>query len=235
MKRKAGNNEDVPVLDKGGATMARLDISRLERCGAPEAIFALRKTASETVAIAAALLEKQGHALVTRANPETLSQLKKKWPRTITIAPHAGAALIGNVPPLRKVAGPVALAAAGTSDLSVLEEAELTLESLGIPSRRIVDIGVAGIHRLFERLEDLREASVIITVAGMEGALPSVLAGLVPNPVIAVPSSVGYGASFEGIAALLGMLNSCSPGITVVNIDNGFGAAVAAARILGMR
>lgn len=234
MKKSSRDDGELPVVDKSGETLARLDTTRVERCGAPEAVFALRKTAQETVAITDALMKKQGHVLVTRANEETIARLKKKWPRSIKIASHAGAALIGKVPVQRDISRPVALVAAGTSDLSVLEEAELTLESLGIPVRRVVDVGVAGIHRLFGRLEELRGASVIIAIAGMEGALPSVLAGLVSNPVIAVPTSVGYGASFAGISALLGMLNSCSPGITVVNIDNGFGAAVAAARMIGM-
>lgn len=225
---------EARVHDRNGAPMARLDLERGKRCGSPEAVFALRKTPAETAAIVKALVREQGHALVTRANPETMAALRRAW-KTIKTAPRAGAALIGAAPPKRPERGWVAITAAGTSDLSVVEEAELTLDSLGIESRVFADIGVAGIHRLFSRLDDLSGASVIITVAGMEGALPSVLAGLVPSPVIAVPVSVGYGASFGGLSALLGMLNSCSPGITVVNIDNGFGAAVAAARMLAPR
>ncbi len=230
-RRKTG---EVPVADANGLTVARLDIDRAERCGAPEAVFALKKTAAETLAITEMLVKKQGFALVTRMDADTSGKLKKKW-KTGVFAAHGGAALVGKMPPKCKKAGVVAIAAAGTSDLPVVEEAELTLASLGIASRVFADIGVAGIHRLLDRVDDLAEASVIITVAGMEGALPSVLAGLVRAPVVAVPTSVGYGASFGGLSALLGMLNSCSPGITVVNIDNGFGAAVAAARMLALR
>ncbi len=225
---------EVPVHDKDGLPMARLDVERTKRCGSPEAVFALRKTPAETTAIVKALVRAQGHALVTRADPETTRALRRAW-KNIKVAPHAGTALVGKMPAKCSGCGWVAIAAAGTSDLPVVEEAELTLDSLGIESRVFADIGVAGIHRLFARLDDLSGASVIITVAGMEGALPSVLAGLVSAPVIAIPTSVGYGASFGGLSALLGMLNSCSPGITVVNIDNGFGAAVAAARMLALR
>lgn len=224
----------VPVTGPGGVTIARLDVERAARCGAPEAVFALRKTPAETLAIVDALVKKQGHALVTRADAETMAGLKRKWKKKAKTASHTGAAIVGTIPPILPARGWVAVAAAGTSDLPVVEEAAMTLESLGIASRLFVDVGVAGIHRLFSRLDELAEASVIITVAGMEGALPSVLAGLVSAPVVAVPTSVGYGASFGGISALLGMLNTCSPGITVVNIDNGFGAAVAAARITAL-
>jgi NCAIR mutase (PurE)-related protein len=229
MKRRR-NSREIDVA-RGGEVLARLDVERGARCGAPETVFALRKTPADTLAIVKALVERQGRALVTRADRETIAELKKAWP-LVKIAPHLGSALVGKPPPKRKNAGRVAIAAAGTSDLPVVEEAALTLESLGVESKIFADVGVAGIHRLFSRLGDLEGASVIITVAGMEGALPSVLAGLVPVPVIAVPTSVGYGASFGGLSALLGMLNSCSPGVTVVNIDNGFGAAVAAARML---
>ncbi|MCC8179628.1 MAG: nickel pincer cofactor biosynthesis protein LarB [Planctomycetes bacterium] len=231
---KSGNRDEAAVRDENGEVVARLDVARNARCGAPEAVFALRKTPGETVAIVKELVKRQGCALVTRADDNTLKQLKKNWKQLKTM-PHTGAALVGKPPPLLPELGMVAIAAAGTSDLPVVEEAALTLESLGIASRLFTDVGVAGIHRLFNRLDDLSLASVIITVAGMEGALPSVLAGLVSAPVIAVPTSVGYGASFGGVTALLGMLNSCSPGITVVNIDNGFGAAVAASRMLRVR
>lgn len=222
------------VTSPGGGVFARLDIDRAGRCGTPEAVFALKKTPEETVAIADVLVKKQGHALVTRADEKTLSLLKRRFRKNIVISHRAGAAIAGKIPAKRRKLGIVAIAAAGTSDLPIVEEAAMTLESLGIISQVHADIGIAGIHRLFNRLDELSQASAIITVAGMEGALPSVLAGLVPAPVIAVPTSVGYGASFGGISALLGMLNSCSPGITVVNIDNGFGAAVAASRMLGM-
>lgn len=225
------NSREMPVPDGDGFVFARLDVERESRCGAPEAVFAQGKTPRETLAIARSLLERQGHALVTRATPETIDTLRSTWPE-LKVAGHSGAALVGK-PPERRCPGHwVAIVAAGTSDLPVAEEAAFTLDALGLDSRIIADVGVAGIHRLLKQLDTLRGASVILAVAGMEGALPSVLAGLLPTPLVAVPTSVGYGASLGGLAALLGMLNSCSPGITVVNIDNGFGAAVAAARII---
>jgi NCAIR mutase (PurE)-related protein len=222
---------ELPVDNADGLTLARLDIGREERCGAPEAVFAGGKTPEDTLAITDSLVNKQGHALVTRADRETMRLLREKWP-ALRQAAHAGIALIGDVP-ARKADGQwVAVAAAGTSDLPVAEEAVMTLAYLGVEGRIIADIGVAGLHRLLAQLPALRAASVVIAVAGMEGALPSVLSGLVATPVIAVPTSVGYGAHLGGLTALFGMLGSCSPGISVVNIDNGFGAAVAAARIV---
>ncbi len=226
-----GNGREIEVRDADGFVMARLDVERRGRSGAPEAVFAQGKTVAETLAIAEALVEKQGHALVTRANPDTIEALRKRWPG-LRVAPHSGAALAGEPPEKRRDGRWTAIAVAGTSDLPVAEEAAFTLDSLGLESRIIADVGVAGIHRLLRQVGTLREASVVVAVAGMEGALPSVMAGLVSAPVVAVPTSVGYGASLGGLAALLGMLNSCSPGISVVNIDNGFGAAVAAARII---
>ncbi len=222
---------EIEVKDADGLVIARLDVDRSCRSGAPEAVFAQGKTVAETLAIAEILVEKQGHALVTRAGPGTIEALRKRWP-DLRVAPHSGAAMAGRPPEKRGDGRWVAIAVAGTSDLPVAEEAAFTLDALGLESRIIADVGVAGIHRLLRQVETLRRASVVIAVAGMEGALPSVMAGLVPAPVVAVPTSVGYGASLGGISALLGMLNSCSPGISVVNIDNGFGAAVAAARIV---
>ena len=224
-------DRELEIRDAAGFILARLDIDLETRSGAPEAVFAQGKTASETVAITEALVEKQGHALVTRAGRETMLALRERWP-DLKAAPHAGTALAGT-PPASLSEGPwVAIAIAGTSDIQVAEEAAFTLESLGIGQRIFADVGVAGLHRLLRRLDDLRRAAVIIAAAGMEGALPSVIAGLVPAPVVGVPTSIGYGASLGGISAMLGMLNSCSPGMTVVNIDNGFGAAVAAARMI---
>ena len=222
---------ELPVDNADGLILARLDIGREERCGAPEAVFAQGKTPEDTLVITASLVEKQGHALVTRAGPEAMRLLRERWP-DLREAGHAGIALVGKVP-LRDTNGQwVAVAAAGTSDLPIAEEAVMTLASLGVEARIIADIGVAGLHRLIAQLDTLRSASVIIAVAGMEGALPSVMSGLVATPIIAVPTSVGYGAHLGGLTALFGMLGSCSPGISVVNIDNGFGAAVAAARIV---
>ncbi len=208
-----------------------LDFHRENRSGFPEAIFGAGKTSNQVVKIFQLLLEKSGKALATRCSPETLIELQKAIPE---VSVDTGAGLAWYNPGSKKVTGKstVAILAAGTSDLPVAEEAAITLEFSGFSVQRQYDIGVAGIHRLFGKLEEIREADVIIAVAGMEGALPSVVAGLVSAPVIAVPTSVGYGASFQGLAALLAMLNSCSAGVSVVNIDNGFGAAVAAVRIL---
>ncbi len=222
---------EVPVDNADGFTLARLDIGREARCGAPEAVFAQGKTDADTLAIAERLVEQQGHALVTRAGPEAMRLLRERWPG-LREAAHAGIALVGAPPPREHAGRWVAVAAAGTSDLPVAEEAAMTLESLGVEARIIADIGVAGLHRLLAQVETLRRAAVVIAVAGMEGALPSVMSGLMAAPVIAVPTSVGYGAHLGGLTAMLGMLGSCSPGISVVNIDNGFGAAVAAARIV---
>lgn len=232
---------------------AILDPGRERRAGFPEAIYGAGKTPAQVVRIFRALLDANGKALATRCPPATLRALRRAIPH---LEIHEGARLAWRVtapaPPshaARRRAGTTgakgpgvgspdtdrpraAVLAAGTSDLPVAEEAAITLEFAGFPVDRFFDIGVAGIHRLFGRLEAIRRADVVIVVAGMEGALPSVVGGLVASPLIAVPTSVGYGASFQGLAALLGMLNACSAGITVVNIDNGFGAAVAAVRIL---
>ncbi len=221
---------------------AVLDPGRERRAGFPEAIYGAGKTPAQVVRIFQALLDSAGKALATRCSPAALRALRRAVP---DVSVHDGAGLawkiaVGRGPRAtapgrradRPAAGLAAVLAAGTSDLPVAEEAALTLEFAGLPVERFYDIGVAGIHRLFGRLEAIRQADVLIVVAGMEGALPSVVGGLVAAPVIAVPTSVGYGASFQGLAALLGMLNACSAGLTVVNIDNGFGAAVAAIRIL---
>ena len=229
-----GGNGEIRITHDDGMILARLDLDRMRRCGAPEAVFAQGKTPAETLAITRSLVDKQGHALVTRANAEAMRLLGDEWP-DLRLAAHAGTALAGRPPERNRDLGWVAVVCAGTSDLPVAEEAALTLESLGLENRVIADIGIAGLHRLLAQLDVLRGASVIIAVAGMEGALPSVLAGLVPSPVVAVPTSVGYGANLGGLSALLGMLNSCSPGVTVVNIDNGFGAAVAASRIMNVQ
>ncbi len=207
------------------------DFSRAERCGFPEVIFGHGKTMEQICAIAKSLREKTGGVvLATRLAPEAAAALMRDFPdakqnelaRTVTI---------GEAPAL-PCAKPVLVISAGTSDLPVAEEAGETLLALGCLTEKIYDVGVAGLHRLLRHEAKLREAVAIVVVAGMEGALPSVVGGLVGCPVIAVPTSVGYGASFGGVAALLGMLNTCAAGVTVVNIDNGFGAASAAARIV---
>lgn len=211
---------------------ARVDTDRARRCGFPEVIFGAGKTPEEVAAIARVLLEKNGVVLVSRASEAQHHALSAAFP---TARWHARArCLTVEVEPWARSEGVVGVICAGTSDLPVAEEAAVTLEIFGNRVERISDVGVAGVHRLLAVRDQLEACSVLIVVAGMEGALPSAVAGLVSKPVIAVPTSVGYGASFGGLAALLGMLNSCGSGVTVVNIDNGFGAAYAAAQITRM-
>jgi pyridinium-3,5-biscarboxylic acid mononucleotide synthase len=220
------NTADSGFVNLG---FARVDTDRKRRCGFPEVIFGAGKTAVEVLAIAREILSREPVLLVSRANSEQRAVIEAEWPiarwheraKCITIERE----------PLARIGETVAVVCAGTSDLSVAEEAAITLEIFGNAVLRIADVGVAGIHRLIAVRDQLEACSVVIVVAGMEGALPSAVAGLISKPVIAVPTSVGYGASFGGLAALLGMLNSCGSGVTVVNIDNGFGAAYAAAQI----
>ena len=208
---------------------ARVDTDRQRRCGFPEVIFCQGKTPSEVAAIARTVVETSGVVLGTRASPEHFAAVVETLPDAVY---HArGRCIVVERVPLPKRTGVVGVICAGTTDLSVAEEAAVTLETFGNPVDRIVDVGVAGLHRLLAVRDRLEACRVLVVVAGMEGALPSVVAGLVECPVIAVPTSVGYGANFGGLAALLGMLNSCGSGVTVVNIDNGFGAAYAAAQI----
>ena len=212
---------------------ARVDTDRRARCGFAEVIFGQGKTEVQVAAIARVILEKEPVLLVSRATAGQFAAVAAEhadavWhesARCITVERQKLAALPGTV----------AVVCAGTSDLPVADEAAVTLELFGAAVVRVTDVGVAGIHRLLAVRDTLEAATVIIVVAGMEGALPSAVAGLVSRPVIAVPTSVGYGASFGGLAAMLGMLNSCGSGVTVVNIDNGFGAAYAAAQILRVR
>ncbi len=210
---------------------ACLDHQRLIRTGIPEVIYGASKTAEQIADIARAMLQQGGPVLATRIDSEKARNVITKLPQ-LRYADDARM-LIGNPAPTdaTKYRGQTLVISAGTSDIPVAEEARLTLKTLGHPVQKLYDAGVAGLHRLLGRQDLLRQATVIIVVAGMEGALPSVVGGLVDCPVIAVPTSVGYGASFGGIAALLGMLNSCAPGVAVVNIDNGFGAACMAEAI----
>jgi pyridinium-3,5-biscarboxylic acid mononucleotide synthase len=209
---------------------ARVDTDRERRCGFPEVVFGGGKTPSEVAAIARVILERGPVLLVSRANAEQYAALVTDFPearwhergRCITVERQA----------MPKTVGRIAIVCAGTSDLPVADEAAITAEVFGNHVVRFSDVGVAGLHRLLAVRDELEASTVVIVIAGMEGALPSAVAGLVSKPVIAVPTSVGYGASFGGIAALLGMLNSCGSGVTVVNIDNGFGAAYAAAQIV---
>jgi NCAIR mutase (PurE)-related protein len=216
----------APVADLG---FAQVDTHRALRKGFPEVIFGAGKTPSQVVKIAAKLMEREQRILVTRITPEHARVLRKKFRHAIH---HEMARCITiEKTPARKRPGTIAVVCAGTSDLPIAEEAAITAEIMGNHVERVNDVGVAGLHRLFARLELIQSANVVVVVAGMEGALPSVVAGLVSKPVIAVPTSVGYGASFGGLAALLGMLNSCGSGVTVVNIDNGFGAGYAASQM----
>jgi len=218
--------QSAPIDDLG---FAQLDTHRSLRKGFPEVIFGASKTPMQIVKIAAKLVERGERVLATRVTLEQARALRKKFKAAVH---HELARCVTlDRKPLPKRPGTIAVVCAGTSDLPVAEEAAVTAEIMGNRVERITDVGVAGVHRLFGRLETIQQAKVIIVVAGMEGALPSVVAGLVSKPVIAVPTSVGYGASFSGVAALLSMLNSCASGLTVVNIDNGFGAAYAASQI----
>jgi NCAIR mutase (PurE)-related protein len=216
----------APVADLG---FAQVDTHRALRKGFPEVVFGAGKTPAQVVKIAAKLFAHEQRVLITRITSEHAQALRKKFRRVVYHQLPRCATIERK--PLAKRPGSIAVVCAGTSDLPVAEEAAVTAEIMGNRVARAVDVGVAGLHRLFAKLELIQSANVIIVVAGMEGALPSVVAGLVSKPVIAVPTSVGYGASFGGLAALLGMLNSCGSGVTVVNIDNGFGAGYAASQM----
>jgi len=205
-----------------------VDHHRAIRQGFPEVIFCEGKTRAQVLGIARGLLKKGGPLLATSAEPEIGRSLTRLTRRAVY---HELARVVAIQPRLPVLRGDVLIVTAGTSDIPVAEEARLTAEIMGSRTETVYDVGVAGIHRLFNRHERLLKARVILVVAGMDGALPSVIGGLVNRPVIAVPTSRGYGASFGGLAALLTMLNSCAAGIGVVNIDNGFGAGCLAHRI----
>jgi NCAIR mutase (PurE)-related protein len=218
----------TPSEELGFATV---DHHRTLRHGFPEVIFGAGKTPAQLAAIAEHIAARGDGLLVTRLSDEGAEALSAVLP-AVEVNPLGRTAYLAPTEPAeRRTRGPVLVVTAGTSDLPVAEEAAATLHAFGNPVERLTDVGVAGLHRILSAGDVLQRASVVIVVAGMEGALPSVVGGLVAAPVIAVPTSVGYGAAFGGLAALLGMLNSCASGVTVVNIDNGFGAAVAAARI----
>ncbi|MCV2491969.1 nickel pincer cofactor biosynthesis protein LarB [Geodermatophilus sp. YIM 151500] len=212
---------------------ARLDPDRVHRTGTPEVVYAAGKTPAQTVACLAALLDAgagpdgRAFAWATRVDEATAAAVRERWPDA-RIDPEARCALVGEPP---APVGRVLVLTAGTSDGPVAAEACATLRACGVGARRVQDVGVAGVHRVLAVAPDIAAADAVVVVAGMDGALPGVVAGLTDRPVVAVPTSVGYGAAFEGLAALLTMLTACAPGVLVVNIDNGFGAGVAAARI----
>jgi len=217
----------LPFEDLG---FAKVDHHRALRQGFPEVIMGQGKEPKEIAAIVHAMRRRKVNVLITRVSADKMARLKKIVGGLKYNAAARTATWIGK--PIKSTAkGMVLVVCAGTSDIPVAEEAAVTATIMGNPVERLYDVGVAGIHRLLENRPRLDSASVLIVVAGMEGALPSVVAGLTDRPVIAVPTSVGYGASFSGVAALLGMLNSCAAGVTVVNIDNGFGAGFAASLI----
>ena len=215
------------------ASFAELDFDRDRRCGFAEFIYGASKTAEQIAMIMTELASHGKPVLATRVSPDNARKILKKLPHAEYDELAGTLAIPGKKK--KKSSGKVAVICAGTSDLPVAREAVNTLSVCQVENILIPDCGVAGLHRLISKLDRLREADIIIAVAGMEGALPSVTAGLVECPVIAVPTSVGYGASLNGITALLAMLNSCASGVTVVNIDNGFGAACAAVRMLKIR
>jgi hypothetical protein len=217
----------LPFEDLG---FAKIDHHRALRQGFPEVIMGLGKQAKDIAAIVGAMRKRKNNILVTRLDAAKIAQLKRL--RTgLEFHTDAGAATWRGKPIRIAGKGTILVVCAGTSDIPVAEEAVLTASIMGNRVEKLFDVGVAGIHRLLENRLRLDSAAVLIVVAGMEGALPSVVAGLIDKPVIAVPTSVGYGASFNGLSALLGMLNSCAAGVTVVNIDNGFGAGFAASLI----
>lgn len=218
--------QGAPIADIG---FAQVDTHRALRNGFPEVIFGSGKTPEQTVAIAKVIVARDQRVLITRVNEAQAKLLKRKFKQAVH---HETARCVTiEKKTLAKRPGTIAVVTAGTSDLPVAEEAAVTAEVMGNTVQRVYDVGVAGLHRLLNRIDDLRKANVLVVVAGMEGALPSVVAGLVSRPVIAVPTSIGYGANFGGLSALLGMLTSCGSGVTVVNIDNGFGAGYAASQI----
>jgi pyridinium-3,5-biscarboxylic acid mononucleotide synthase len=214
-----------PTADLG---FANVDLDRARRCGLPEVVYCPGKRPADTAEIAAAIAARSGRVLLTRADAGHAAAVMARLPGAVH---HERAGCLSYARAAEPLRGQVAVVAAGTADLPVAEEAAVTAEFCGRAVQRHVDVGVAGLHRLLERLPEIRRANVVIAVAGMDGALPSVLAGLLERPLIAVPTSTGYGASFGGLAPLLTMLNACAAGVAVVNIDNGFGAGYLAALI----
>ncbi len=219
-----GELRHLPFLDLG---FANVDHHRALRCGFPEVIFCERKTPEQIRRIAGAILERNGMLLATRVDDAAVRAIRSVASRAVHHS-EARCVTVGRAPARR---GKVLVLSAGTADIPVAEEARVTAGAMGARVESLYDVGVAGLHRLLARVKKLTSADALVVVAGMDGALPSVVGGLVRRPVVAVPTSVGYGASFRGVGPLLTMLNSCAAGVTVVNIDNGFGAGYAAAMI----
>ncbi|HEV2890243.1 MAG TPA: nickel pincer cofactor biosynthesis protein LarB [Frankiaceae bacterium] len=216
----------LPLRGFDDLGFARVDAHRGVRTGDPEVVYGAGKTPGQVVAIVRSLVAHGTRpALVTRAGDDVVAAVTAEWPDAMTAG---GCVAVGTLP---RAAGVVTVVTAGTSDLPVADEAAFVARVFGAGVERVTDVGVAGIHRLLAARADLDRADCLVVVAGMEGALPSAVGGLVGVPVVAVPTSVGYGASFGGLAALLAMLNSCAPGVAVCNIDNGFGAGVFASRV----
>jgi NCAIR mutase (PurE)-related protein len=218
--------ETPAVADLG---FAQVDLQRNVRTGFPEVIFGATKTPEQVAKIAAEILKREDRLLITRITSAHFEAVQIIAPAAVHHELARCVTVVKKPKPPRP--GTIAVVCAGTTDLPVAEEAAITAETMENNVTRISDVGVAGLHRLLRRLEEIRRANVVVVVAGMEGALPSVVAGLVERAVIAVPTSVGYGANFHGLAALLSMLNSCGSGVSVVNIDNGFGAGFVASQI----
>ena len=226
-KRAAEQLKTLPFEDLG---FAKIDHHRSMRSGIPEVIYCKEKSADQIVLIIKKMVKAGNNILATRLEPDVYKKLQRRIPKQAKYREDSHTLILENSKKKKKT-GSILVVTAGTSDIPVAEEAEVTADLLGSKVDRLYDVGVAGIHRLLDKMDRLREARVLIVVAGMDGALASVVGGLVDKPVIAVPTSVGYGASFNGIAALLTMLNSCATGIATVNIDNGFGAGCIAHKI----
>ncbi len=216
-----------PDIELEGSAI-KIDAQRDQRTGMPEVVYGEFKTLEQLMSITDALHEAPGF-LITRVKADHAQEIVKKYPK---LGWDEKAGLVFGEKMLKKYSHPIAILSAGSSDQKIAEEAAVTAKQMGMEVLRFYDVGVAGVHRLFKRLEEIKQAGCLIVVAGMDGALPSLIGGLVKMPIVAVPTSVGYGASFDGLAPLLTMLNSCSSGVTVVNIDNGYGAAMAGLRIL---
>ena len=227
----SGSNRHGQESDPAGLDFATLDHKRAERVGFPEVVYGLSKTPKQTAEIAARIFEENQVVLVTKSSEEAFDLLRKSVPEAVW--DDSCNAIWADERPEKQLITGVTVVAAGTSDLPIAKEAVLTATLMGCEVKLITDVGVAGLHRLSSRIDDLTNSRVLVVVAGMEGALPSVVGGLVKAPVIALPTSVGYGASMGGVTALLAMMNSCAPGVSVVNIDNGFGAGYQAASIVG--